>query len=88
MKTEPRTTGVNPELEAAIPMFPPADLSDPVTARRHLAELAGNASTPEIPHMEIVDRAAPGDPDVPVRIYRVRCAGRDRLAAWRWVRHG
>ena len=84
MTTEARTDRVNPELEAFIPMFPVADLSDPVTARKHLAELAGNASTPDIADMEIMDCAASGDPDVPVRIYRPR----DAQGAIVWLHGG
>jgi hypothetical protein len=30
---------MDPELEAFIPLFPPADLTDPVIARKHLAEV-------------------------------------------------
>ncbi len=69
MRTD-RPTAIDPDLEAFIPMFPAADLTDPVTARRHLAELAGNAPTPDTAQMEIEDRIAPADPDVPVRVYR------------------
>lgn len=61
---------MNPELEAFIPLFPPADLTDPVTARKNLAELAAAAPAPDTIGMEIEDRTVPGDPDVPVRIYR------------------
>ncbi len=56
------------ELEAFIPLFPPADLSDPVTARKSLAELTRPA--PETTDLEIEDRVVPAAPDVPVRIYR------------------
>jgi acetyl esterase/lipase len=51
-------------------LFPPADLADPVTARRNLATLAATAPAPRITGMQIEDRAVPADPDVPVRIYR------------------
>ncbi len=63
-------TQIDPELEAFIPLFPPADLTDPVTARKNLAELAAAATAPDTMGMEIEDRAVPADPDVPVRIYR------------------
>ncbi len=63
---------MNPELEAFLPLFPPADLNDPVTARKNLAELAAAAPLPDISDMEISDRTVPGD--VPVRIYRPRQA--------------
>jgi acetyl esterase/lipase len=62
--------GMDPELEAFIPFFPPADLTDPVTARKNLAELAAGAPAPDVADMEIEDRTVPGDPDVAVRIYR------------------
>jgi acetyl esterase len=59
---------MDPELKTYIPLFPPADLSDPVAARKNLAALTGAA--PHTPDMEIEDRTVPGDPDVAVRIYR------------------
>ncbi|MFE7743561.1 alpha/beta hydrolase [Nocardia sp. NPDC057455] len=65
---------LDPELEAAVPFFPPADLSDPLTARKHLAELAAMIPAPATAHLEVEDRTVPGDVDVPVRIYRPRGA--------------
>ena len=64
------TGRMDPELQAFIPSFPPADLTDPVTARKNLAELAAAAPAPETERMAIEDRTVPADPDVPVRIYR------------------
>ncbi|HEX4214868.1 MAG TPA: alpha/beta hydrolase [Candidatus Dormibacteraeota bacterium] len=61
---------MDPELEPFIPLFPPADLSDPLTARRNLAELSARIPTPDAADVEIEDRAVPADPDVPVRVYR------------------
>jgi acetyl esterase len=61
---------IDPDLEASLGMFPPADLTDPVAAREQLAELAGAAPAPDTAGMGIEDRTVPGDPDVPVRIYR------------------
>lgn len=61
---------MDPELEAFIPLFPPADLTDPVTARRGLADLAASAPAPDTAGLEIEDRTVPADVDVPVRIYR------------------
>ena len=61
---------MDPELEAFIPLFPPADLTDPVTARKHLAALAAAAPAPDTTGMEVEDRAVPADPEVAVRIYR------------------
>lgn len=57
------------ELEAFIPLFPPADLSDPVAARKNLAELTRSAP-PDTTGLEIQDQMLPADPPVPVRIYR------------------
>ncbi len=70
MTSNMRMTRMNPELEAFIPLFPPADLTDPVTARKNLAELAAAAPAPDTRGIKIEDRTVPGDPDVPVRIYR------------------
>jgi acetyl esterase/lipase len=67
-------TRIDPELRASIALFPPADLSDPITARKNLAELAAAAPTPDTTRMEIEDRTVPADPDVAVRIYRPRQA--------------
>ncbi|GAA3141894.1 alpha/beta hydrolase [Planomonospora alba] len=61
---------MDPELEAFIPLFPRADLSDPVTARKNLAELAAAVPAPDTSDMQIEDRTVPADPGVPVRIYR------------------
>jgi len=70
MTSKMRVTGIDPELQPFIPLFPRADLTDPVTARKNLAELAAAAPAPETTGMEIEDRTVPADPDVPVRIYR------------------
>jgi acetyl esterase/lipase len=61
---------MDPELEAFIPLFPRADLTDPVAERKRLAELAAAVPTPDAAGMEIEDRMVPADPDVAVRIYR------------------
>jgi acetyl esterase len=61
---------IDPELEPFLSLFPPADLSDPVTARKNLAELAASVPAPDTADMEIEDRTVPADPDVAVRIYR------------------
>src|SRR5689334_19689363 len=65
---------IDPELEASIGLFPPADLSEPVAARKQLAQLAAAAPAPDTTEMEIEGRTVPADPDVPVRIYRPRRA--------------
>ncbi|GAA3083226.1 hypothetical protein GCM10020000_81680 [Streptomyces olivoverticillatus] len=65
-------TGLDPELEAAIPAFPRADLSDPVAARDSLARLAATAPAPDATGLEIEERTVDASPQVPVRIYRPR----------------
>jgi acetyl esterase len=65
---------MDPELEAFIPLFPKADLTDPVAERKNLARLAATVPAPDIADMEIEDRMVPADPDVPVRIYRPHLA--------------
>ncbi len=65
---------LDPELEPFVSLFPPADLSDPITARRNLVDLAAAAPEPDTTGITIEDRLVPGDPDVPVRIYRSRRA--------------
>jgi len=79
-----RTARIDPELEAFIPSFPPADLDDPVTARKNLARLAMAAPPPDTGDMQIEDRTVPADPDVPVRIYRPR----DAQGAIVWLHGG
>jgi acetyl esterase/lipase len=75
MDPEPvRTAAMDPELEAFIPLFPPADLTDPATERKHLAELAAAVPAPDTTGMEITDRTVPADPQVAVRIYRPHLA--------------
>jgi acetyl esterase len=61
---------MDPELEPFLPLFPPADMSDPVTARKNLAAAAASVPAPDTTDMEIENRMVPADPDVAVRIYR------------------
>lgn len=61
---------MDPELEAFIPLFPRADLTDPIAERKKYAGLATAVPAPDIAGMEVEDRVVPADPDVPVRIYR------------------
>ncbi|MEI5101134.1 alpha/beta hydrolase [Streptomyces sp. PmtG] len=61
---------MDPELEAFLPLFPQVDLTDPAADRANLAELAASVPAPDTTGMEVEDRTVPGDPDVPVRIYR------------------
>ncbi|MFB4306781.1 alpha/beta hydrolase [Actinomadura sp. GTD37] len=68
---------MDPELDAFLPFIPKADLTDPVAARKRLAEVAAAApaevtaaAAPGTEGMEVEDRTVPAAPDVPVRIYR------------------
>ncbi|HEY8979675.1 MAG TPA: alpha/beta hydrolase [Streptomyces sp.] len=61
---------LDPELEAFAPLFPRSDLSDPVAERKQYAELAATRPAPDTTGMDIEDHTAPGDPAVPVRVYR------------------
>ena len=70
MTSNAKMTQIDPELHAFVPLFPPADLADPVTARKNLAGLAATTPTPDTIGMQIEDRTVSADPDVPVRIYR------------------
>jgi acetyl esterase len=74
MTSNMRMARISPELAQFIPLFPPADLADPVTARKNLAELAAASPAPDTAGMRIEDHAVPADPDVAVRIYRPRQA--------------
>ena len=61
---------MDPELEAFIPLFPKADLTDPVVERKNFAALAAAIPEPDTTGMDVEDRTVPADPDVAVRIYR------------------
>jgi acetyl esterase len=67
---EPRMVGMDPELEAFVPLFPKADLTDPVVERKNFAQLAGSVPAPDIAGLRIEDRMVLADSPVPVRIYR------------------
>ncbi|MEV4840750.1 alpha/beta hydrolase [Nonomuraea sp. NPDC049486] len=62
--------GMDPELEAFIPLFPRADLTDPVVERKSFAELATSVPAPDTSNMDVEDHTVPADPGVPVRLYR------------------
>jgi acetyl esterase len=84
---------LDPELEAFIPLLPKDDLTDPVTARKHLAELAVAAmAAPDTAGLEIQDRTVPAsadaDPDLAVRIYRPHQAQGAAQGAIVWLRGG
>ncbi|MEW1912955.1 alpha/beta hydrolase [Kitasatospora sp. NPDC085895] len=61
---------MDPELEAFVPLLPKVDMTDPVGARKVFDELAASRPAPDTTGLDIEDRTVPGDPDVPVRIYR------------------
>jgi hypothetical protein len=69
---------MDPELEAFIPLFPPADLTDPPSARTHLAALAAALPAPDTTRLEIEERTVAADPEVAVRLYRPHQAWPDR----------
>jgi acetyl esterase len=74
MNSNVATDRIDRELRPFLGLFPPADLTDPVLARKSLADLAAAASPPAVPGMDIEDLTVPGDPRVPVRIYRPHSA--------------
>ncbi|GII60486.1 esterase [Sphaerisporangium krabiense] len=65
---------MDPELEAFIPLFPRADLTDPVVQRKDFTQLATSIPVPDTADLEIEDRTVPADPGVAVRIYRPHLA--------------
>lgn len=76
---------MDPELEAFIPFFPKADLTDPVRERKNFADLAAKLPPPDTTDLDIEDRTVPADPDVAVRIYRPRQASGGALI---WLHGG
>ncbi|HUQ58899.1 alpha/beta hydrolase [Lentzea sp.] len=60
---------MDPELEAFVPFFPKAELTDVVAERAVLAGLAAGIPA-ETDGMEVEDLLVPGTPPVPVRVYR------------------
>jgi acetyl esterase len=69
-----RMVGMDPELEAFVPLIPQVDMTDPVTARKIYAELAASKPVADTTAMEIEDHTVPAEPPVPVRVYRPRQA--------------
>ncbi|MFC9970618.1 alpha/beta hydrolase [Spirillospora sp. NPDC127200] len=65
---------MDPELEAFIPLFPKAELVDPVAERDTYTSLAVGVPAPDTTGMRVEDRTVPGTPDVPVRVYRPHLA--------------
>jgi len=74
MSTNMTTAALDAELQPFVGLFPRDDLADPVAARESLAELAGATPAPDTRDIQIEDRMVPGDPEVPVRIYRPQAA--------------
>jgi acetyl esterase/lipase len=60
---------MDPELEAFVPFFPKAELTDVVKERQFLAELAAGIPA-ETDGMDVEDLMVPAEPEVPVRVYR------------------
>ena len=80
---------MDPELEPFIPLFPPADLSDPDTARKHLAELTRAAPAPDTTELEIDGPDGARGPGCGgADLSPAGCARRHRLDARRRLRHG
>ncbi|WP_354644216.1 alpha/beta hydrolase [Kitasatospora camelliae] len=61
---------MDPELEAFVPLLPAVDMTDPVGARKIFDELAAGRPAPDTADLDIEDRTVPGNPGVPVRVYR------------------
>ncbi|OXM42445.1 esterase [Amycolatopsis thailandensis] len=61
---------MDPELEAFVALFPPVTLDDPVADRASFAKLATSVPGPDTSAMTVEDRTVPGEPAVPVRVYR------------------
>ncbi|WP_405445036.1 alpha/beta hydrolase [Streptomyces erythrochromogenes] len=76
---------MDPELEAFVPFLPETDWADPAAARKTYAELAASRPAPDLAGLDIEDRTVPGEPAVPVRLYRPH---RARGGAVVWLRGG
>src|SRR5690606_39946627 len=68
-----RMAGMDPELEAFVPLLPQLDPRDPAAARRTFAELATSIPATDASDLEIEDLDVPADPAVPVQIGRASC---------------
>lgn len=63
----------DPELAEVVPLLPTLDGSDPAAARAALSEMIAQLPPPDATGVQHEDRVVPGrpgDPDVPIRIYR------------------
>ncbi|MGV0715581.1 alpha/beta hydrolase [Mycolicibacterium sp. XJ662] len=61
---------MDPELEAFLALFPPAELSDPVEERKNFAALAAGIPVPDVADLVVEDRTVPAEPEVPIRVYQ------------------
>lgn len=75
---------MDPELQRFLSLFPKAELDDPVTARRRLAELSAAVPAPDTAGLRISYRLVPGNPDIPVRVYQPA----EPVGAVLWLRGG
>jgi acetyl esterase/lipase len=75
---------MDPELEPFVTQFPPADLSDPVTARKQLADLTRGSAAPVPQTVSVEAAVVAADPEVEVRIYRPQ----DAVGAVVWMHGG
>jgi acetyl esterase len=68
------TYAFDPEIAAVIPLLPPSiDGADPVAARAFLSQVVAQLPAPDTTGVQLEDRripGGPGDPEVPIRIYR------------------
>ncbi|MGE2689596.1 alpha/beta hydrolase [Mycolicibacterium pulveris] len=71
---------MDPELEAFLALFPPAELSDPIEERKNFAALAAAIPVPDVADLVVEDRTVPAEPEVPIRIYRPQ--GAEAAVVW------
>jgi acetyl esterase/lipase len=67
------TYAFDPEIAAVIPLLPSIDGADPLAARAFLSQLIAQLPAPDTTGVRFEDRripGGPGDPEVPIRIYR------------------
>lgn len=75
---------MDPELLPFVALFPTAELDDPDVARRRLADLSAAVPAPDTAGLRISDQLAPGNPDIPVRVYQTD----DPVGVVLWLRGG
>ncbi len=67
------TYAFDPEIAPVVPLLPTVDGTDPAAARASLSEMVAQLPAPDTTGVQLEDRmipGPPGDPDVPIRIYR------------------